>query len=191
MSRVLFSWTVVRHPVDLYESIYKWLMKAGRRNRIWCQNGFKKRRHLWHPLKSVARLWSPDFSEWVEAVLDQEPMYATRLYEDFCGPEGGEYCQYIGRTESLVEDFIDVMRRSGYGKEVGNEEEKIRLLRPSNRSVNWVSPWTDDLRGRVEKIERLAIKRFYGPNQSRRVYAGLAWEEIGWKEIRRQEKMNE
>ena len=53
-------------------------------------------------------------NDWIHEVMDREPCWVTRLYESYIGPEGGEFLQYVGRTEHLTEHLTVVLRRLGY-----------------------------------------------------------------------------
>ncbi len=114
----------VRHPIAYYESIWKWLSELRPRD-------FKtiETRWNWHPKRSVARHYSKDFNAWVFAVLKAEPLWYTRLVEQYVGPEGGEFCDFIGRTETLTEDFLDLLSIVGYGEEVEKARSEMRLSR--------------------------------------------------------------
>jgi hypothetical protein len=63
------------------------------------------------------RRWKSDFDEWMEVMLEEEPGWATRVYERFVGPQFGEFPHYIGRTETIDRDVEEVMNILGYGKE--------------------------------------------------------------------------
>jgi hypothetical protein len=103
--------TFVRHPIAYYESVWKWLTNniAPRNNRF--------RRMLrywrWHPFKSAAFYYSDDFNIWVQRMIDSDPMWYTRMVENYVGPPGGEFVDFIGRTETLQSDLIQALTVMG------------------------------------------------------------------------------
>ena len=111
-AKVNYVFTFVRHPVSYYESNWRWL-NGFRKNKRSIQRIANPKRSGqqwdWHPQRIPAKHFHPDFNVWMQRILDNEPAWCTRLFEWYCGPEGGEYCNYIGRQESLVHDFIEVI----------------------------------------------------------------------------------
>jgi hypothetical protein len=171
-SKNIFTWTQVRHPIALYESLYKWLAKQKPKDFAFLAGTDKKKRK-WHPKKRIAALWDPSFAVWMDRVLTQEPMYVTRLYEWYCGPQDGEFVNFIGRTETLRNDFFQVLHLLGYPV-TDDHIGRLRSLGPANAIRREVA-WPSGLAERVCEVERLAIKRFYGDKTvERRVYAGIS-----------------
>jgi hypothetical protein len=168
MATVNYVVTFVRHPETLYPSVWNWLKAQTP----------KKRRSIverwrWHPKRRAAELYQPVFDDWVFLMLRHEPGWVTRLYENYCGPPGGEYCDYIGRTESLIGDFCTAMAMVGYGQEITQWSLEIYDLPPQNVSKERVK-WNSGLLSDVLFVERLCIERFYGEETKiRRLYHGL------------------
>lgn len=71
-------------------------------------------RWQWHPFKTAAKLFRPNFSQWCYALTSAEPAWATRLFEQYVGPEGGEFCRFIGHTETIELDFCSIAGSLGY-----------------------------------------------------------------------------
>lgn len=173
-------YTNVRHPIPFYESMWKEFNRLKphtlERFKTWWP---------WHP-RTTAAYWyqqtinnsknpTASFDDWVTLMLANEPMWYTRLIEQYVGPEGGEFCDYIGRTETLLTDFFEAMVLFGYGKEVSDNLPKLKKLGKLNSSSTKIE-WQPDLKAEVEETERLVIKRFYGDNIGKCKYASLAKE---------------
>lgn len=157
----------VREPHGLYASIWKYLNRIQRKKLPFFTE------LSWHPFKRPAELFVEDFGDWVLAMLEQEPGFVTRLYEGYVGPAGGEFCWYVGRVETLVEDFCRLMRLLGYELEIDRHEKFLMSTGNVNASRRRPVVWPDDLWVAVSKAERPAIDRFYGAGYRRRIYAGL------------------
>lgn len=158
--RLIF--TIVRHPIAYYESVWKWLDAH--------QEKPFMRRWRWHPSMSAWRQYRKDesFSCWVDRMLSAEPCWYTRMIESYVGPEGAEFVDYIGRTCSVERDLLDVLNIAGV--RVG----QLRNVPPKN-AISRALVWRKDQLGRVLDSERLMICRFYeGSNSTRRLYARLA-----------------
>lgn len=168
---VRFQFAVVRHPVDYYGSVWRYLSQS-ENGRNWLQTHVS-----WHPLKFAAKHYREDFGDWVKGMCDNEPAFASRLYELFIGPEGGEVCAYIGRTETIQDDFVNVMNIIGYGRKVRKNIKAINNLGVVHNKRGQGAGeiiLTDGIENMIRENEKLAIKRFYeGDNLSRRKYAEL------------------
>ena len=160
-----FLWSQVRHPVEYYKSVWGWLIiqKPHMLNRI-------KMRWTWDSLMRPAQLLHEDFNVWVERMLEDQGAWVTRLFWTFLGPPGAEFCQYIGRTETLKEDYIRVMNMLGYAITLEQVDgappvHQSRIKRPDIY-------WRDDLLARVLYEERLAVARWYGTDtKDKRLYS--------------------
>lgn len=135
----------------------------------------------WWPLKEAEIEYREDFVEWLNIMIDNYPMWATRLFELYIGPQYGEFCQYIGRTESLVNDFIDVMTLLEYKDKLGEDCCIPKQLSPRNgvRTVHAANQeWSDYATELMEYNEKLFIKRFYSEKtKNQRFYSNLVLEE--------------
>lgn len=155
MAKVDYVFAFVRHPVAYYESVWKWLG----RNRNFMQSHWR-----WHPHRAAGELYRPEFDDWVDAMLTNEPLWCTRLFEQYVGPPGGEFCNYIGRTETLARDFREVMEHLGH-------EENVKLHRPELEALGKVNnidrklSWSAPLLAKVLETERSVIERFCEPTK--------------------------
>jgi len=145
--RMMFSF--VRHPIAYYESVWKWL-------RRYVEGKTRRKEWKWHPFKSVSSFPLSDFNVWMCHVLEDEPLWYTRLIELYVGPNDGEWCNFIGRTETLVEDFILLMNSFGV-----KGIEKLMTI-PNIHGIRHHVEWDGCLKERVLESERLVISRFYG-----------------------------
>ncbi len=147
---VSFRFAFVRHPIAYYESVWKWL-----------NVGIQMRRHWkWHPFLSAHKLYSPDFNQWIRRMLDEESAWYTRLVESYVGPKGGEFVDYIGKTETLSTDLKKVLVKLGYAEQVSKhwaEVEKLQRIHEIKQNVQW----NMRLKKRILATECLVIKRFY------------------------------
>jgi len=157
--------TFVRHPISYYESVWGWMMESkGSRN-----NWRILKRYDWHPHLAAINSFHPDFNAWLQSLLDKEPCWYTRLVEQYVGPQGGEFCDYIGRTETLTSDFFRILEWLGYSEQVvkhRDEVEKLGRINPSIRKPEWETSLVE----RVVHEERRVVKRFYGADEHRRFY---------------------
>ena len=156
--------TFVRHPIAYYESTWKWMRIHGTN-----VNRFDR---TWHPFLSAAvqyRESGGGFDDWVFLMLSREPLWFTRLIEQYVGPKGGEFCNFIGRTESLNADFIKAME---HFKIPLDDEKKtaIRALQQEN-DIRYEVQWSGDLMSKMLESEQSVVDRFYGEETlNRRVY---------------------
>jgi len=157
MAEVKFVFAFVRHPVAYYESVWKWLGKHGGDN-------IMRPAWSWHPHQTASRWYQPDFDDWVFLMLENEPLWYTRLIEQYVGPRGGEFCNFIGRTEHLLEDFYEAMSSIGYDIEI--HRSGLAALGKRN-AIDQTIQWSDDLQTRVLKTEWAMIERFYTGTQQR------------------------
>lgn len=184
MPNIKYVFTFVRHPVGYYESLWKWLFDAGKTGRKWI-SGRKARGNegvlVWHPKREPARLWSADFSVWVENMIEYQPCYVTRLYEQYCGPVGGEFCNFIGRMETLELDFIKVMNMVGY--DTKSSVDGIREIGKINVAPDLDAEWESDLVEKVARTERLAVDRFYSlETADRRIYLDMEGQSVCYED---------
>ncbi len=146
-----FIIAIVRHPIAYYESVWKWITYS---------RGRMRGRWSWHPYMTASRLYSTDFNVWVEIMLREEPAWYTRMVELFVGPAGGEFCDYIGRTETLENDFHAILLHLGYHKEVEDGWQSVKSMGRRN-NYNHSIVWNPDLKEKILISERLVIDRFY------------------------------
>ena len=155
--RVDRLFTFVRHPITYYESVWKFFKDAARREAQGLRGiNYLLKKWPWHPHRTAALNFDHDFNEWVLRMVEKEPLWYTRLIEQFVGPEGGEYVHAIGRTEHLVRDFRWIMCMCGFSEEV----ERIKTLGKVNAREEEFG-WDSALYNTVMELEDSVISRFY------------------------------
>ncbi len=145
-----FLFTFVRHPIPYYESVWKWI-NANR-------NAWIKKRWKWHPFCSPISIYRrrPEFADWVEGMLEEEPCWATRLFEGYVGPEGGEFVDFVGRTCSLREDLcqvFDLLRIP--------TDRPFIMIYPQVNCLSERLEWPPGLQERLLKSERVILRRWF------------------------------
>jgi hypothetical protein len=153
MTQVDYIAAFVRHPKSYYESVWKFIASRGNAKRLYLIRHWR-----WHPHRVAARLYEPDFNDWVARMLDERPCWVTRLYEQYVGPEGGEFVDFIGRTETLENDFIKLMKGLGYP--ANGWKERLQTLGRRNAVPRKIE-WDEGLLQRMLTTERLVINCFY------------------------------
>lgn len=152
--RIDYIFSIVRHPIPYYESVWRVLgMNTRWRNRT--------ADFAWHPHKTAAELWIKDFNGWVERIIANEPAWYTRIVEGYVGPEGSPFCNHIGRTRSLVDDFSYVLSECGL-----NQRKRIRRILSDVAPINSSNKnreliWNHDTKNKVLDMEKRVIRRFY------------------------------
>jgi hypothetical protein len=144
-----FRFSFVRHPLKWYESWWRF-MESRNWNR-WGTQGFASG---WHPNSVLNGLGSHDFNEFIRNVVRTRPGYVTELYSRYTD----ERIDFVGKQESLVDDFISVLRQLN----VSFDEEQIRQLAPVNvsRTPRERLEWDPQLRELVTKLEYPALVRY-------------------------------
>ncbi len=164
------AFSFVRHPLEYYESVWMYLCMAGERNR---RKSTDIERFSWSPHTMPAALWCDDFKIWVESMLNNRPSWYSRVVDMYVGPDGGEFCQYIGRTERINKDLIEILVKFGYQLsekqiEIISQAEKRNISFDRNEGkTKLMLNWTDDLRDEVMSNEKEVIDRFYGKNEDK------------------------
>lgn len=158
--KVNFQWTIIRHPVDYWQAIWRWMTDVKQRHRhklSHCLTEWK-----WHPQARAIENYDPSFDKWVERMLEDQGAWATRNYFMYIGPPGGEWCHYVGRFESLEDDFFDVLRLLGYHEKIEQHEQEVRCIGKVNQNKRpVVAEWRKDLLQQVYHEERVAIRRWW------------------------------
>lgn len=158
LQKVDFVFSFIRHPLTWYEST--WRKETFDRNSNKHQ---MKSKSSWSPTIITRRHYNSNFLEWVKMCIEEEPGWLTRVYELFVGPEEVEFCDFIGRTENLADDFFEVLKILGYNtKELLSEIQKVK---EKNRVPIEEVPhvlWDKKTKKLLLRSERVAIKRFYG-----------------------------
>ena len=143
--------TFVRNPFDYYGSVWKWLTSLTVRQLHWTKD------QLWHPHCTAAQCYHQDFNRWVCCLLDREPCWYTRIVEQYVGPAHAEYCQFIGRTETLLHDLEFALKKY---RVIGRWDKLPKVAREHQIQKKVV--WQEEVCTRVRLEERLVFTRFYG-----------------------------
>lgn len=145
-----FSFTFVRHPLQWYESWWKFVAMT------WPQ----WEPTVWHPQRDLEACAEDEFPAFIENCIERQPAYVTRMYEWYVGAPGLDRVQFVGHQEHLADSLIGVLRGLGYGF----DEQLIRGQPSANVSDSLVGApiWPRSLRADMEALERPAIERFYG-----------------------------
>jgi hypothetical protein len=108
---------------------------------------------------------SNHFTKFVENVLDFKPGgWVSQLYRSY-NEVDFRPVDFVGRTEFLVDDTIEILRRAGEDF----DEDTIRQLRPTNdsrldgQSSGYWAKYTPELFDRVTAVDQDAIAKYY-PN---------------------------
>jgi len=182
LSQVDYIFTCVRHPFDYYVSIWRFTTRC-------VINRPEEMRHRVLDVNDLAAIseaeirWKPNFDEWLDEMLEEEPGWVTRWFERYVGPDRGEFCHYIGRTETLEQDFLAVMKILGYEDQARSKWDEIENIRHAR---NFVLPskvpmiyLSEQQRQQIERVERVTIRRFFGPETgSKRVYRSMSGEPV-------------
>lgn len=169
--KVQFVFLFVRHPMSYYETTWKFLRTLTHTRRC----GFYHR-WPWHPQAAAARVYNrpgvrDNWGAWIDAMIEHEPMWVTRLFEQYAGPETGEFANFIGRQETLQQDFETVIRFLGHGRFIDDSREALNAM-PRHNARTVPIPWTSSQRDAIEHVERLACRRFYSTDtEGERFYA--------------------
>lgn len=93
-----FSITFVRKPVSWYTSYWSFRSRKGaRRDQKFPADG----------------LWSDDFDEFVNNILDAYPSgFVTELYQYYTGEDGNKV-DFVGRQENLRQDLLESLLIAG------------------------------------------------------------------------------
>ncbi len=145
------SFAFVRHPIEYYETVWGWIYLS-------VHHPDKRKRFCWHPFTIPYDNWDKDFNVWIKTMLEKYPGWVSHLFDLYVGPQGGEFCKYIGRMENLVDDFCAIMEDYNLlSDELCNIEKQN--IRQAPKIV-----WDEGLKRDVEVSESSAINRFYGKN---------------------------
>lgn len=139
----------VRHPLSWYESWWKYMMGRG-----WHDWGKANDARKWHPNTILNGLGSDDFNQFVRNVVKKRPGYVSELYFSYTKPG----IDFIGKTESLYEDFARILRLL----DVSFEEDRVLGAPRRNVSKKPEFPleWDPDLRRTVLLLELPALIHF-------------------------------
>jgi len=152
-----YKFCFVRHPHSWYESY--WRFMQGHDWKSFHDERKEERTFLlkqpWHPNTFLERIGRGNFASFMHAVVDKYPGYLTQMYSWYAKP--GEI-NFVGRTESLVEDLLDALSGAG----IAVDEEAVRNTEKVNTSPSRIErpTWHDDLRAAVYRLEAPVFERF-------------------------------
>ena len=174
LAKIDHVFSFVRHPVDYYVSVWRFTTRSVE---IWPEKMKTMVFEQGDPaaINEAILRWKPNFDEWLEEMLEEEPGWVTRWFERYVGPPRGEFCHYIGRTETLEQDVKEVMDILGYSDRWEAAREQIALIHHAKNKIREVkAPHVrpnDEQRERIERGERVLMNRFYGKESfHKRVY---------------------
>jgi len=176
LSQVKFVFSFVRHPIPYYVSVWRFTTRCVLMHKERMEQVFRGEDSS--ALNEAVNRWKPDFFEWMEEMLEEEPGWVTRWFERYIGPEGGEHQHYIGRTETLEKDVFHVIRLLGYEDKWMAAKDKIdRIIHAKNRVRPDKAPravMPSILKRKVERSERVVIRRFFSEStREKRIYRNM------------------
>ncbi len=149
-----FAFCFVRHPLNWYESYWKYQVKTG-----WIEYGTPGDPFDWHPWAVLRGIRSDDFNTFVHELVEREPGYVSRMY----GWYVDGFVDFVGRQERLAEDLVEALRLAGEAF----DDEAIRRAPRVNVSSAPLQ-WDPALRREVLRLEYAAIRRFgYSETETR------------------------
>jgi hypothetical protein len=143
-----YSFAFVRHPLRWYESFWKYQVNK------W----IKYEQNRWHPWRCLEACESNDFNEFISKIIEMEPGYVTRMYEWYLGPRGAQVVDFVGRTETLKDDLLCVLRELGHNINMPKAHSV-----PKANTTDWrkVPEWDPALKDKILELEKPTIERFY------------------------------
>lgn len=152
-----FTFTFVRHPETWYPSFWRYTVDS----ELGCPGRIHQhfRKFDWHPCRALLECWDYDINRWLRNVLRFCPMHLTRMYDLYCGPEGGEAVDFIGRQETLRQDVRQLFGRSF------DEVPRVNTSKTDKPVID------DGLLLEVVDMERFVVERFYGAAKYKRNYS--------------------
>lgn len=144
-----YRFCFVRHPLQWYESWWKFMCGIG-----WDDWGDPDDPNGWHPNIALNGLGSDDFNQFVGNVVQARPGYVSELYFSYAKPG----ISFVGKTENLAKDFLDVMAIRG----LPIDEASVRAKGPVHSSKPPPQPieWDPKLREVVMRLELPALVHF-------------------------------
>lgn len=142
-----FIFTIIRHPITWYQSVWAFRMKSG-----WKMN---------HPLD--ANCASNDFRTFVSNVLEYKPDgWVTWLYEQYIQyvPDG---IDFIAKIENGARDIKTAISMSGlkYDEEMIDNLQRVNDSDLDSKPSKYWAKYTTKLFDRVVAVESRVISRYY------------------------------
>ncbi|MCB2167781.1 MAG: sulfotransferase family protein [Deltaproteobacteria bacterium] len=167
-SQYPFIFCFVRHPLQWYESWFKYMSQPNREWRNWPKRigDFD-----WHPNSLINGTGSNDFKQFVKNVLKLYPGYVTHLYGFYTKRE----IDFIGKQENLRNDLINVLNimKLNFDKDLIIEYERVGVSpKPRTPMI-----WDIELRNKVIQVEYSGLLRYGYLGGQRQNTAGLPKDE--------------
>jgi hypothetical protein len=146
-----FQFCFVRRPYEWYQSFWAFRKKELALNEDVMKSA--------SPL-ILDHLWDPDFRIFISRVLASCPGILTLMLQEFVGKDG-KLMDFVGRTENLPGDLINVTRLIGY---TDLDEGRMRRLKPMNvtgREFKKQAKVPGRLVDMIEYSERWILDTFY------------------------------
>ncbi len=150
----LFLFTFVRNPLEWYRSY--WAFKSKSSQRLF------EDKAQWHPTWDLDTLCfeennaREDFNGFIKNVIKFTPGYLTRIYDLYTRAEGFKKINFIGKTENLKEDLIEILKIL----EVDFEEELVLNRKFENISSIGIKEKALFSAKNLEKIIELEYRSF-------------------------------
>lgn len=150
--RSSYKFCFVRNPHKWYESYWRYMSK-----REW-QIDDKKNPlpdTTWRPNEILKKYGCYDFRKFMDRVLKEHPGYLTKLYGRYAQPSE---IDFVGRTESLVDDLITVLKAVG----AEFDEASVRNTKKINTSPNRIEnpEWDKSHWKAVCRLEASVFEQF-------------------------------
>jgi hypothetical protein len=155
-----FRFCFVRHPLSWYESWWKFMETVN-----WRDFGKTNSASLWHPNSILNGLGSNDFNEFVWNVMQKRPGYVSELFMSYT--KSG--INFIGRTESLNQDMLDVLTLL----DIEIDKTKILEAPKFHQSKKVEVEWDPKLKEMMLKLELPALIHFGYLNEKEQLDFGI------------------
>lgn len=158
-----YKFCFVRHPLTWYESWWKYMT-----GRDWYDCGAQNSKEHWHPCSVLNGLGDRDFNAFVLNVLRTRPGFVTELFYSYTKPG----INYIGKTETLVDDLIAVLRELGltFDESTVRGTSKVNVSKTPQDAVRW----DPKVREMAMRLELPGITRFGYLDEEVRQTLGLS-----------------
>ena len=182
LSKVKWIFSFVRRPCEYYVTNWRFTTRSVVTRPEKMKNTVFNGKNSAAINEAVNR-WKPNFDEWLDEMLEEEPAWVTRWFERFVGPHRGEFCHFIGRTETLREDMNKVMKILDYEEEWKKASASIDEINHAKNQIRRDKAPRIELTGnqrvRIERSERVMLRRFFGRDTlNKRVYRNLEGEPV-------------
>lgn len=152
------SFAVVRNPFCWYRSAFRFLRSTRG------DEDFRIPSDVWHPFQSKAFSELDDFNQFVNAVLDDQPSFLTRMFEAYVGAFGFGLVDDVLRSEFLIRDLATVLQKNGIATPDGRRvrSEILSDIPAANVSPKSIATNYDAAtQRRVWTEEAEVFRRFY------------------------------